>query len=76
MERIPASIRNVSFTQCGQQPAQLKNHEVLSDPRNIETTRAAIESVAHREWWTITDVESIPRALGLDAKAGLRVVDV
>lgn len=77
IERINASTRDVSFAQLGEQPGHLRNHEALAVARNVEATRAAIENLAERPEWGISDVEDIHRALGVvGVSVGLRVVDV
>ena len=77
IERINASTRDVSFAQLGEQPGHLHNHEALAVARNIEATRAAIETLAESPEWGIPDVEDIHRALGVvGVSAGLRAVDV
>lgn len=77
IERINASPRDVSFAQLGEQSSHLSNHQAMAVARNVDASRAAIESLAERPEWEIADVEGIHRALCVVGTArGLRTVDV
>ncbi|PZO61946.1 MAG: Fic family protein [Pseudoxanthomonas suwonensis] len=77
IERVGASGRDVSYAQLGDQQRHLRNHDAMSVARNVQATRTAVEQLAGREEWTVSDIEQVHRALGVvDASTGLRQVEV
>lgn len=77
IERVGASGRDVSYAQLGDQQSHLRNHDAMSVARNVQATRTAVEQLAGREEWTVSDIEQVHRALGVvGASTGLRQVEV